>query len=429
MHRSSKRTIFYGLTATLLCVMLVTAIAACSSTTSSTPQTSSRTQQTTNQSQTNNRTQPAATGTSTQNPGENGTLSNSGTAGTITNINGSTLTIKTQQGTATVTISSNTSIQKTVNCTSADLQTGQFLTITGAADSSGSISASSIVISTSQNTGFSMPSGNIPGMTGTVTGFPTGTGLTTMTNTGTNTSSRNATTTSTRSGSDTTGTVTGNMPTNGARSSNSTIGTLNSINGNTLTITTMQNQQTSVTINSSTVIRKNASGTTADLLTGNTVTVIGNTDSNGNIAATSISISSASQSVPTTTVTTSAVTSIAIFSDMNCTRKVSTINWGNVQQGASVTQIVFLQNLGTASATVAVSATGLNNGVTLTADINPLTMTAGKTSNGNTPCWKLVLTLTAASSATAGKCNFTVNLAGVQVAGQATVIQPATTAQ
>jgi hypothetical protein len=66
-------------------------------------------------------------------------------------------------------------------------------------------------------------------------------------------------------------------------------GTIASINGNTLTLTTNQGQAT-VIVGPSTDIEKTVSGTLADIVAGQFVTVAGTTDSNGDITATSISI-------------------------------------------------------------------------------------------------------------------------------------------
>lgn len=72
-------------------------------------------------------------------------------------------------------------------------------------------------------------------------------------------------------------------------------GDVASINGNTLVLTTTQGQ-TTVNIGSSTAIEKTVTGSVSDLKNGDAVTVIGTTDSNGNIAANSIDVRPQGQS-------------------------------------------------------------------------------------------------------------------------------------
>jgi hypothetical protein len=67
------------------------------------------------------------------------------------------------------------------------------------------------------------------------------------------------------------------------------LGQVKSINGNTLTLSTAQNE-TSVTLSGTTVIMKSDPGTLADIKVGDRVQVTGQRDSSGNITASEIMI-------------------------------------------------------------------------------------------------------------------------------------------
>ncbi len=71
-------------------------------------------------------------------------------------------------------------------------------------------------------------------------------------------------------------------------------GTIKSINGNTLTIATAQNDIT-VTLSGTTVIDKTSPASTTDLAQGDRVVVTGQRDSSGNMTATQILIEPATQ--------------------------------------------------------------------------------------------------------------------------------------
>lgn len=89
---------------------------------------------------------PNGSGTGTF-PGASGNPAGRGYIGTLTAINGSTLTITTAQPSTpqiTVTVGSNTAIDKTVSGTLADLTVGSYLNVFGTADSNGQINAISI---------------------------------------------------------------------------------------------------------------------------------------------------------------------------------------------------------------------------------------------------------------------------------------------
>jgi hypothetical protein len=71
-----------------------------------------------------------------------------GTFGQLKSVNGNTLTVTTQNGDVTVDLTANTQIEKTTSGTPADLQAGQQLVIRGQRDSSGTVTAESVQITT-----------------------------------------------------------------------------------------------------------------------------------------------------------------------------------------------------------------------------------------------------------------------------------------
>ncbi len=68
------------------------------------------------------------------------------TNGTVASVEGSTASIATAQGQVTVTVGSNTSIQKVVTGALSDLQQGESLTVIGSRDANSNIAATSITI-------------------------------------------------------------------------------------------------------------------------------------------------------------------------------------------------------------------------------------------------------------------------------------------
>lgn len=68
-----------------------------------------------------------------------------------------------------------------------------------------------------------------------------------------------------------------------------TAGTIASIDGGTITLTLTDGSKVKVTTGTSTTVTKSAAGKVSDLATGETVTVRGTKDSNGNVTATSVS--------------------------------------------------------------------------------------------------------------------------------------------
>ncbi len=178
-----------------------------------------------------------------------------GASGTIASINGSTLTLSTQQGDVTVNVDANAVIQKTVGGSLSDLQTGQFVTVIGTADASGNVAATSISLRGVETPRFTPQPGATPnqGGSGRFSGTPA-------------------------------------PRTPNGTSGNGVFGTISAANGNTLTITTVQSQQVTVTVGSSTRISKTVSGTLSDLQVGEPVTVGGAPDSYGTIQATFITI-------------------------------------------------------------------------------------------------------------------------------------------
>jgi hypothetical protein len=203
----------------------------------------------------------------TEAPGVNGDARGGfgGVSGTIASISGKALSLTTQTGTSNVTLNDSTFVQKTVTGSTSDLATGKTVEVSGTADSSGNIAASSLLVR-DQVQSSSTPNGGVQ-PSGTPNGFQGGSGN-------------------------------GNMPSGTPPSSQTsqnnggfTFGQITAVNGNTLTVTISQGSIT-VTISSDTTILKTVSGSISDLSAGQTVTVRGSQDSNGNVMAVDISIQS-----------------------------------------------------------------------------------------------------------------------------------------
>jgi hypothetical protein len=71
-----------------------------------------------------------------------------GTFGQLKSVNGNTLTVSTQNGDVTVDLTATTQIEKTTAGTPADLQAGDQLVVRGQSDSSGTVTAQQIQITT-----------------------------------------------------------------------------------------------------------------------------------------------------------------------------------------------------------------------------------------------------------------------------------------
>jgi hypothetical protein len=170
-----------------------------------------------------------------------GALSQRRTAtGAIDSVNDNTLMLTNpQSGKINVSINPSTMIEKAVISQISDLKTGNYLTITGQPDSSGTVMAAAITVRAAAPTGM-----NAPPIAG--------------------------------SGSAT--------PTSGIS------GTLVSSINNVLTLTTAQGTQTKVTINSESIIEKYENAASSDLFAGRLINVSGTADASGNIAAITITI-------------------------------------------------------------------------------------------------------------------------------------------
>jgi hypothetical protein len=89
-----------------------------------------------------------------------GAFGGGGTIGTVKTIDGNVLTISTAQDVATVNLSDTTQIEKSENGSTADIQPGMRVTVSGQTDSNGNITASRITILNTDPANF--PSGSQP---------------------------------------------------------------------------------------------------------------------------------------------------------------------------------------------------------------------------------------------------------------------------
>ena len=201
---------------------------------------------------------PAATPTPTPTPTPNPTPATPPTStprqltsGTLTKINGNILTLTTAQGPVTVICSDNTTIQNVTTGSLSDLHAGGYLIAIGPQDASGSITATSIMIR-SQGAPPTPPPGATP--------------------------------------------ANPRSPRTGARRGAS--GIITQINGNVLTLTTARGPVTVNISSDNTTIQNIMTGTLSDLHEGQSLTVMGPQDTNGNVTAISIIIQTQSQGAP-----------------------------------------------------------------------------------------------------------------------------------
>jgi hypothetical protein len=198
-------------------------------------------------------TTTATTSSQTALPSGQGALpSGLGTTGTVQTFDGSILTLKTSSvNLISVTVGSNTWIQKTILVAVSDIVAGSNIMVSGTQQSDGSISASNISITTSSaqvTPPASLPSSLVP-------------------------------------------LVPGAFPSTG----NSTAGTVQSVDSNIVNIKIRDGSSVRIVVSSNTVIQKTIAGTLADILIGSSITVAGSQQSDGSLLANMIIINANSQ--------------------------------------------------------------------------------------------------------------------------------------
>jgi hypothetical protein len=175
-----------------------------------------------------------------------------GTTGTVQTFDGSKLTLKTSSvNLISVTVGSNTRIQKTILVAVSDIVAGSNIVVSGNQQSDGSISASNISITTSSaqvTPPATLPSSLIPPATGV---FPS--------------------------------------------TGNSTAGTVQSVDSGIVNINARDGSSVKILIDSRTVIQKTIAGTQADILIGSSITVAGIQQSDGSWQANIITINANSK--------------------------------------------------------------------------------------------------------------------------------------
>ena len=116
---------------------------------------------------------------------------------------------------------------------------------------------------------------------------------------------------------------------------------------------------------------------------------------------------------------------IGLYSDAECTNSISSLNWGNLPQGTSATQTVFLENLDNQTMTITASISPSISGITFT-NSGPINMIPGSLKPS---IYQLQITLSASSGAKLGDLNFNIGLTGatpISIAGQVNIVSPST---
>lgn len=214
-------------------------------------------------------TQPTGTGSSGS--GRQGSGTSTSTAGVgaatgaVQKIDGNKITLTARDGSSvTVNVTDATAVEKLVQATIADVATGMNLTVTGATQSDGSVSAMSIT---------AMPAG-AAGLGAAQSAGGLGSG---------------------RGGQTTAGSASGSGSASGGTAgaggfARGTAGTVQGVSGNTITLTATGGSTVKVVVGSQTIIEKLGRGTISDVRAGLSITATGSRQSDGSINAASIII-------------------------------------------------------------------------------------------------------------------------------------------
>ena len=186
-----------------------------------------------------------------------------GTSGAIASIDGTTLTLTTQSGTAKVTTSSSTTVTKSVAGSLRDVAVGDTIMVRGTSSGTDAVTATAI---TDQGKAASASGGLAPGAPpGGQSGGPSG-----------------------APPSGQSGGPPGAAP-GGATGPGGTVGTVTAIDGSTITVTSMMGgTEVTITTTAATTVSIAQTSSLSALTTGEQVRVIGTTDSAGTVAATRI---------------------------------------------------------------------------------------------------------------------------------------------
>jgi len=187
-----------------------------------------------------------------------------GTSGAIASIDGTTLTLTTQSGTAKVTTSSSTTVTKSVAGSLRDVAVGDTIMVRGTSSGTDAVTATAI---TDQGEAASASGGGLaPGTPpGGQSGGPSG-----------------------APPSGQSGGPPGAAP-GGATGPGGTVGTVTAIDGSTITITSMMGgTEVTITTTAATTVSIAQTSSLSALTTGEQVRVIGSTDSDGTVVATRI---------------------------------------------------------------------------------------------------------------------------------------------
>jgi archaellum component FlaG (FlaF/FlaG flagellin family) len=123
------------------------------------------------------------------------------------------------------------------------------------------------------------------------------------------------------------------------------------------------------------------------------------------LTATSAGLLSVSQSVSSTGTVTAI--NVGVYSDVSCTQTLTSIDWGSVSPGGSVTRIIYVKNTGNAQISLSMTTANWNpsgaNG--------PITLTWNRESTTLNPGQSTAATLTlSVSSGISGITTFSVNV-------------------
>jgi archaellum component FlaG (FlaF/FlaG flagellin family) len=123
------------------------------------------------------------------------------------------------------------------------------------------------------------------------------------------------------------------------------------------------------------------------------------------LTATSAGLLSVSQSVSSSGTVTAI--NVGVYFDVSCTQTLTSIDWGSVSPGGSVTRIIYVKNTGNAQITLSMTKTNWNP----TAANGPITLTWNREGTTLNPGQSTTATLTlGVSSSISGITTFSVNV-------------------
>jgi uncharacterized protein YcnI len=125
------------------------------------------------------------------------------------------------------------------------------------------------------------------------------------------------------------------------------------------------------------------------------------------LTVTTAGLLSVSQSVSSTGTVNVTTINVGVYSDSSCTQALTSIDWGTLSPGNSITKLIYVKNTGNAPITLGMTKTGWNP----TSANGPITITWNKEGTTLSVGQYIAATLTlSVSSSISGITTFSVNI-------------------